>query len=172
MSSKNFKADIDVKNIYNTFVPDNQQFIIPIWQRPYSWTKQHWNDLWMDLQLSLKENTNHFIGQIIFYPMDLDNDFIQSQRPQQMTQFTWYTIIDGQQRITTLYLLGLAMFIRANKIAKDTGDKQITKHLFHMWNNDVFKSRRIKINIILIQNDTIFKKNRLRRGALIKLESL
>lgn len=66
---------------------DEQQFRIPPYQRPYSWTTEQVDDLWNDLVDNL--GSGHFLGSIV---MSTEKEF----RPQ---------VIDGQQRLTTLMVL-------------------------------------------------------------------
>lgn len=72
-------------------------FQIPVYQRPYSWTKAQCLRLYDDMVSTFLENRDsHFIGSIVYQ--------VSSKSGTRA-----YTIIDGQQRLTTLYLLFLAM---------------------------------------------------------------
>ncbi|WP_120937917.1 DUF262 and DUF1524 domain-containing protein [Helicobacter pylori] len=78
----------------------NNQFIIPIYQRLYSWKKEHCKQLWDDI---IKTGGNdqiegHFIGSIVFV-----HDGIYT------TSHNELLIIDGQQRLTTITLLFIAL---------------------------------------------------------------
>ncbi|WQY73199.1 DUF262 and DUF1524 domain-containing protein [Helicobacter pylori] len=84
------------------FFEQNQtnQFVIPIYQRVYSWEKEHCEQLWDDI---IKTGGNdqiegHFIGSIIFV-----HDGIYT------TNHNELLIIDGQQRLTTITLLFIAL---------------------------------------------------------------
>ncbi|WP_120839234.1 DUF262 and DUF1524 domain-containing protein [Helicobacter pylori] len=77
-----------------------KQFVIPIYQRVYSWGKEHCEQLWDDI---IKTGGNdqiegHFIGSIVFV-----HDGIYS------TNHNELLIIDGQQRLTTITLLFIAL---------------------------------------------------------------
>ncbi len=77
-----------------------KQFVIPIYQRVYSWGKEHCEQLWDDI---IKTGGNdqiegHFIGSIVFV-----HDGIFS------TNHNELLIIDGQQRLTTITLLLIAL---------------------------------------------------------------
>ena len=87
------------------------QFVIPFFQRGYAWQRRNWDDLFTDLQdeilKELDEGTplsevEHFFGPIVIQAKDPGPDEIVE-----------YLVVDGQQRITTIYLL-LCMF-SANK---------------------------------------------------------
>lgn len=85
-------------NIYK-FLSGDKQYIIPVYQRIYSWEIEECKRLWFDIVDMQKKNKNgHFVGSIVSIT---ENDF-----PSDMSKFT---IIDGQQRITTLMLLLLAL---------------------------------------------------------------
>lgn len=68
-------------------------YVIPKYQREYSWAKYQWEDLIRDIQEEGRDN-GHFLGTIIC--MDATKDPIAG---------TTYELIDGQQRMTTLSLL-------------------------------------------------------------------
>lgn len=77
-----------------------KQFVIPIYQRVYSWEKEHCKQLWDDI---IKTGGNdqiegHFIGSIVFV-----HDGIYT------TNYNELLIIDGQQRLTTITLLFIAL---------------------------------------------------------------
>ncbi|MFP6228394.1 DUF262 domain-containing protein [Helicobacter pylori] len=77
-----------------------KQFVIPIYQRVYSWKKEHCEQLWDDI---IKTGGNdqiegHFIGSIVFV-----HDGIYT------TNYNELLIIDGQQRLTTITLLFIAL---------------------------------------------------------------
>ncbi|OPC59295.1 DUF262 domain-containing protein [Elizabethkingia bruuniana] len=71
---------------------DNSQktFIIPVYQRAYSWEKEQWNSFFNDLLEQLDGNNNYFYGNILL---------------ETIKKATIYEIIDGQQRLTTLSIL-------------------------------------------------------------------
>ncbi len=77
-----------------------KQFVIPIYQRVYSWEKEQCKQLWDDI---IKTGGNdqiegHFIGSIVFV-----HDGIYT------TNYNELLIIDGQQRLTTITLLLTAL---------------------------------------------------------------
>lgn len=85
-------------NIYK-FLSGDKQYIIPVYQRIYSWEIEECKRLWFDIVDMQKKNKNgHFVGSIV--------SITENDSPSDMSKFT---IIDGQQRITTLRLLLLAL---------------------------------------------------------------
>jgi len=91
---------------YNAVIGNGKSYSVPIYQRDYSWEKDHWEDLWNDIEDIPKDKT-HYLGYLVFQPTE---DEIQS-----------FLIIDGQQRITTLSLLSLAVA----KLLKDWAEQGI-----------------------------------------------
>ncbi|WRE21462.1 DUF262 and DUF1524 domain-containing protein [Helicobacter pylori] len=77
-----------------------KQFVIPIYQRMYSWGKEQCKQLWDDIIKTGGNNQieGHFIGSIVFV-----HDGIFS------TNHNELLIIDGQQRLTTITLLFIAL---------------------------------------------------------------
>ena len=79
------------------FLQKSPQFIIPIYQRTYSWTEKQCRQLWEDiLRAGLSDAiTVHFIGSIVYVEQGLS----------QVSHQTPLLVIDGQQRLTTVSLL-------------------------------------------------------------------
>lgn len=73
------------------------QFVIPIYQRTYSWTEKECRQLWNDvIRAGQNEDISvHFIGAVVYVEQGLS----------QATNRSPLLIIDGQQRLTTVYLL-------------------------------------------------------------------
>ena len=79
------------------FLKKSPQFVIPIYQRTYSWTDRECNQLWDDiLRTGGNEKLSaHFVGSIVYVEKGLYQ--VSSQSP--------LLVIDGQQRLTTVTLL-------------------------------------------------------------------
>jgi len=79
------------------FLKKSPQFIIPIYQRTYSWTERECQQLWDDiLRTGNNEKVSaHFIGSIVYIEKGLYQ--VSSQSP--------LLVIDGQQRLTTITLV-------------------------------------------------------------------
>ena len=77
----------------------SKQFQIPLFQRPYSWSKKEWNALWKDLMEVYNEREEyHFLGPIVTQAVPGTPDGISP-----------FLLIDGQQRLTTLSILLAAL---------------------------------------------------------------
>ncbi|GIW55611.1 MAG: hypothetical protein KatS3mg082_2015 [Nitrospiraceae bacterium] len=73
------------------------QFLIPFFQRHYSWRRRDWQRLWSDLETLMeddKPDSQHFLGPLVCTPAG----HVPGEVPA-------YQLIDGQQRLTTLTLL-------------------------------------------------------------------
>ena len=83
------------------FLKKSPQFLIPIYQRTYSWTEKECRQLWDDVVRSGRNNniSVHFIGSIVYVESGLS----------QVTHQAPLLVIDGQQRLTTLTLLLTAL---------------------------------------------------------------
>lgn len=83
------------------FLRKSSQFIIPIYQRTYSWTEKECLQLWEDILRTGSDDrlSAHFVGSIVYVEKGLSN--LTSQEPM--------LVIDGQQRLTTLTLILAAL---------------------------------------------------------------
>lgn len=96
-------------NIYE-ILNGNKQFLIPVYQRYYSWDIEQCKRLWNDIvEMQKKGKVGHFVGSIV--------NIAEQAMP---TGVQKYMIIDGQQRMTTLSLLLLALRDYAKKNPDDT----------------------------------------------------
>lgn len=111
-----------------TVLKGPKQFIIPIYQRTYSWKLAQCNQLLNDiLRISKDPSTSgHFIGSVVYFQ---ENIHTQSDVPKLL-------IIDGQQRVTTISLLiaALAQFLKNNEIAIDTNSTKLQN--YYLLNSD------------------------------------
>ena len=81
------------------FLNKKQQLIIPIFQRPYSWVREQCQTLWEDIEKAQDDKIKyHFIGSIVTISPESSTE-----------EVTPLCIIDGQQRITTILLLIIAI---------------------------------------------------------------
>lgn len=95
-----------------------QQFVIPVYQRTYKWTRLNCKKLLDDvIRVSKPESRTHFIGSIVY----ITDEYYQATKINQLS------IIDGQQRITTVFLLLLAMsnYLKENANKFDTTSEEL-----------------------------------------------
>ena len=93
-----------------------KQYVVPLFQRSYSWEKKEWDVLWNDLS-ELCETDNprtHFLGSMVTMPTN--------SVPEGVTK---YLLIDGQQRLTTIFILLTVL----RDWAKQKGQKQLADEI-------------------------------------------
>jgi len=89
-----------VQRFFPKIINGASQFIIPVFQRDYSWSEENCRQLWEDL-LAIADagpDRGHFIGSVVYI-----------QTGDSSAGFTRWLLIDGQQRVTTLTLLLTAL---------------------------------------------------------------
>lgn len=75
--------------VLGLFDSSQKHFIIPVYQRAYSWDTEQWNTFSNDLKEQIKGQNNYFYGNLLLETVKKDVE---------------YEIIDGQQRLTTLMI--------------------------------------------------------------------
>ena len=94
-------------------------FTIPKYQRKYSWTETETKALWNDINESIGNGMNHFVGTLCFK----ENKIVG------LSTDTEYEVIDGQQRLTTIFLM---LSVLIEKISdKDT--REVSALLTPSW---------------------------------------
>jgi uncharacterized protein with ParB-like and HNH nuclease domain/predicted transport protein len=82
------------------FLTKSDQLEVPIYQRTYSWTRSECLQLWNDIVRAAHDDVSgHFIGSVVY----IDTGIYQ------VTAANAIEVIDGQQRLTTISLLLLAI---------------------------------------------------------------
>lgn len=100
------KPEVEQKSV-NKILSDGAEnkFIIPEYQRPYAWTREQVETLFEDLlNFAEKSEPNYFLGSIV--------SFKNTNNEQE--------IIDGQQRITSLFLLLRAIYTKLSESEQKT----------------------------------------------------
>lgn len=114
-------------------IEGTKQYVIPLFQRTYSWTNKEWDILWKDLlELCEAENPRtHFIGSIVNMPT--------VSVPEGVAKFL---LIDGQQRLTTIFILLTLLRNKAREMQKQDFAEEINNTLLvnpYKKDNDFFK---------------------------------
>ncbi|MCY3859013.1 MAG: DUF262 domain-containing protein [Gammaproteobacteria bacterium] len=129
---------------FTKIVNANNQFLIPVFQRNFSWTVEQCAQLWRDLKRtsSETEDTSHFLGPIVYIEADVRGPF---QR---------WMLIDGQQRLTTLtvVLIALRDYIQAVNWVGSTDGPTIEKIDAYYLKN-VLESGQRQYKLLLRRND-------------------
>ncbi len=106
--------------INNFLQAPNVQFVIPVYQRNYDWKNTECKELLNDIISVETENRGtHFIGSIVFV----------HEGTYSTSEVKELVIIDGQQRLTTINILYVALY----RFAKDTNRTQDSERLYNMF---------------------------------------
>ena len=130
------------KTDFGKLVDGTKNFCIPVYQRRYSWTKNNCQKIFYDIEKIAKKRkesgvfTTHFIGSIV------------STSYQANPECPQYTIIDGQQRITSLMLLIKVFY-------DSTDDETLKKRIIKKFliNEDYDEQQKYKL--IPIEKDRV-----------------
>jgi uncharacterized protein with ParB-like and HNH nuclease domain len=89
-----------------------KQFIVPMFQRDYSWGTKHCLQLWNDIiRVGADEKAKaHFVGSVVYIATE-----------ETSAKITRWLVIDGQQRLTTLTILLAAL---RNRLPNGDGNAQ------------------------------------------------
>ncbi len=121
-------------------IGNGKTFKIPPYQRDYSWSEENWEDLWNDIiAMMSKPLERHFMGTL----------FIQEKKERN------FVVIDGQQRLSTLNIFGLAVISTLNRLAdqgiEPESNKERARHLQHRFIGEkdpasLMESTRLRLN--------------------------
>lgn len=105
MAATNFKTE---NNTFRKLIGNGLTYRIPRFQRDYSWTDVEWEDLWRDILAALDpaDGGSHYMGYLVLQSED-DKSF---------------DVIDGQQRLTTVSLIVLAVLKNIQRLI-DSGNE-------------------------------------------------
>jgi uncharacterized protein with ParB-like and HNH nuclease domain/predicted transport protein len=124
-----------------------RQFVIPIYQRTYSWQIAQCNKLLFDiLRISNDDSVpGHFIGSVVYFQESIHT---LSDVPQLL-------VIDGQQRLTTITLLiaAIADFIKDKQIEIDTTFTKLQN--YYLFNSEEDGDLRYKLLLTRSDKDTL-----------------
>lgn len=125
----------NARAIYQMFDGSDTKLTIPVYQRNYDWKVANCQQLFNDLVAMVREKrTNHFFGSIV----EIGGDYSGEKQ-----------IIDGQQRLTTVYLLILALvkLLEEGKITSSTmiPRKIRDSYLIDQYVDDVENLKRYRL---------------------------
>lgn len=120
-----------------------RQFVIPIYQRTYSWDIPQCNQLLNDiLRISCDSSVQgHFIGSIVYFQESIHT----------VSDVPKLLVIDGQQRLTTVSLLIMAIadFIKDNDIEIDTSFTKLQN--YYLINSE--EDNELRYKLLLTRRD-------------------
>jgi hypothetical protein len=99
-----------------------QRLLVPLFQRPYVWNQENqWMPLWQDLErvanrllASPDQQQPHFLGAVVFQQIQNPTGNLQQR-----------TVIDGQQRLTTLQILLDSLHAEINLVGEVDASKRL-----------------------------------------------
>ncbi|WP_061082333.1 GmrSD restriction endonuclease domain-containing protein [Nocardiopsis alborubida] len=138
---------------FQKMVEGTKQFQVPLYQRPYSWTKKELGQLWDDLteqaaavqeaESQWTTSTGHFMGSVVLAPgLSAASDM------------TRWLLIDGQQRLTTLTIAFAAIRDRLRVVDKgDPEEPGEAERIHNTYLVNQYKRRLDKYRIVPTQSD-------------------
>lgn len=118
-----------------------KRFIIPVYQRNYDWKTENCKQLYDDLVKVVKTNRkSHFFGSIVsvYNPSGHNME---------------YLVIDGQQRLTTVSLLFLAMYNLMTKGIVEPSNPYLGKQIYEDFLVDKYQPKETRIKLKPVKND-------------------
>ena len=129
------------KNLLS-IIKEPKQFIIPIYQRTYSWHFKQCALLLKDIQEASKSEQGHFIGSVVYFQPDIHT----------ISEINKFLVIDGQQRLTTITLLisAIVKFIEKNP---DCGIDTTAKKLKNYYLFNAEEDNDLYFKLLLTRRD-------------------
>ncbi len=123
------------KSFLANLLQQEVQYQVPIFQRTYAWDKKQWFTLWTDVldlyeRESDKSERPHFIGSIVLTELGAKGDV------------PLYSVVDGQQRLTTMIVFSLAL---ADAITALGAESHISFRDRYMVNQYAKNDKRYKL---------------------------
>ena len=128
------------KRRYTELVGGSVQFVIPVFQRDYKWGQEHCQQLWDDIQRVAEgaDDEEHFFGPVVYVSTE-----------GQSAAFTKWLLIDGQQRMTTVMLLMIAL----RDFRSSRGDEKGAGKIEHDFLVNTYESERERGKLVLRDRD-------------------
>lgn len=137
----------------------NNLFIIPDFQRPYSWDEAKCAQLFSDIASSFHDSLSnpeqlYFLGNIIYYPEPGSRSKV-------------WNVVDGQQRLTTLLLLMRALYAKAGTQPKSLKEL-IYKVIRHNHDTDAGKEDEPRLESNVISEGSDYGANDLKNTLVVR----
>lgn len=126
------------ENTVDSVLSRNYRYLVPDYQRRYSWRKKQWEALWKDLS-NLEGDQTHFMGAIVVVQQSGGLDDINTLE-----------VVDGQQRLTTVSLLLAAL--RDWYSQKGLDDRASTVNDGYLWVRELDTERYQNIQLTEFDN--------------------
>lgn len=135
---------IDKGGIINDFIePNKHQYTIPVYQRNYEWSKEQCEKLFEDIVEAYKKDVTHFCGSVVHALLKEEHNIY------------YHLIIDGQQRLTTIYIMLKALLDLAETAAKKETFEEILFNKDKFDSLDVDTASKLKLKPIKTDNNQL-----------------
>lgn len=121
----------------------NKRFVIPVYQRNYDWKTENCKQLFDDLiKVVQNHRKSHFFGSIVsvFNPEGANDEFL---------------VIDGQQRLTTVSLLMLAMYNAMEQKLVTPAKASLSERIYAEYLVDKYQDEDTRIKLKPVKNDRV-----------------
>lgn len=126
------------EKIIDTMFDNKRQYQIPVYQRNYDWKKDNCLELFNDVINAYEKERTHFLGTVVQVQQDEEGGLKH------------YIIVDGQQRMTSIYLLLKALYDKGDDLDKE----EIKGLLFNeSASHDFDKQEKNKLKLKPIKTD-------------------
>ena len=118
-----------------------KRFVIPVYQRNYDWRQENCKQLFDDLVKTIKTNRDtHFFGSIVsvYSPSGSTMEFL---------------IVDGQQRLTTISILLLAVYNLLRENAISSNDSMLAQRIYEEYLVDRFQPTEKRMKLKPVKHD-------------------
>ena len=126
--------------LFSDLIEKNKRvFKVPVYQRNYDWTNIQCEKLYQDIMIASKRDHKHFTGTIV-YIVGLNASALSE-----------VLIIDGQQRLTTMYILLKALY----DAAKDVSVRIESEIEEVMFNRNCDEKYKLKLKPVKTDNEQL-----------------
>jgi len=122
--------DFTSKTVLGIFDASQKTFVIPVYQRAYSWDEDNWKAFYNDLKEQISGKNKYFMGNLLLEVIKKDQE---------------YEIIDGQQRLTTivLFIHSILDVMEKRLVRPSNGSTIKSKKRIYLENEGVVKLRPV-----------------------------
>ena len=117
-----------LKSILDILGKPNTQYLVPVFQRVYSWDRMQREQLWKDMMKADSSADGHFTGSFIYRP-EASGACGDSDAPSGHMKVD---LIDGQQRLTTITLMLVALRDRVRDMGNERRANEIDETYLHV----------------------------------------
>lgn len=135
---------IEEGRIINDFIEPNKcQYAIPVYQRNYEWSAEQCKKLFEDVVAAHKKDRKHFCGSVVYAPLKSEK------------KINHYVVIDGQQRLTTIYILIKALIDKASTEEERRSLADVLFNVDKFKRYDIDDSSKLKLKPIKSDNNQL-----------------